>query len=45
VNNRKWVEYNLAKHPWCFDLSHEHARIGGAEETMPGNKYLNLKFQ
>ena len=26
-----WIKTNNAKFPWCFDLRHENAKIGGAD--------------
>jgi len=39
-----WVKINGAKYPWCFDLRHELAKIGGADYGEAGFNSLSLEF-
>ena len=36
LSSEIWVKTNAAKYPWCFDLRHEHAQIGGADLGQVG---------
>jgi hypothetical protein len=43
--DEKWVKGFGAQHPWCFDLSHENAKIGGAEDSDLGMNMMHLYFE
>jgi len=40
LSNQKWVDSNGLRYPWCFHLSHEDVKIGGAEDVEVGSNYL-----
>ena len=44
MSDIKWVDSKGLKYPWCFDLSHEKAKIGGAESYDIGSNLLIVEF-